>query len=93
MGYAKLGYILRIVGSSRALHSPRYREFRNRLLQARTEAGLTQSELARAIGRSQSWVSKCELGERRVDIIELEDIAQALGKRIDWFSRICGDDR
>ena len=92
-GMSVTAYILSMVGSAKALHSPRYKEFRARLLQARTEAGLTQSELARAIGRSQTWVSKCELGERRVDIIELEDIAQALGKQIEWFGRRYGDDQ
>jgi len=30
-------------------------------------------------------VSKCELGERRVDFVELEDLAKALGKPLDWF--------
>ena len=86
-------HILSGMGSSKALHSPRYKKFLGRLVQARVDAGLTQTELARAIGRSQTWVSKCELGERRVDIIELEDIAQALGKQIEWFGRRCGEEK
>lgn len=73
------------MGSSTSLHSQRYREFLTRLRQARAEAGLTQIELARAVGRSQTWVSKCELGERRVDIVELADLAEALGKPLEWF--------
>lgn len=73
------------MGSSKSLHHQRYRIFLTRLRRARKEAGLTQAELAVAIGKSQTWVSKCELGERRVDFVELEDIASAFGKPVDWF--------
>lgn len=55
------------------------------------EAGLTQAQLADAVGRPQTWVSKCELGDRRVDIVELEDLAAALGKPLSWFARNDGD--
>ena len=54
---------------------------------------MTQAELAQAVRRSQTWVSKCELGERRVDIVELEDLAEALGKPLEWFGRRAGRDR
>lgn len=74
------------MGSSRTLQTGRYAAFLLLLRQAREEAGLTQAELGEAVGRSQTWVSKCELGERRVDIIELEDLAQALQKPLDWFT-------
>lgn len=73
------------MGSSKALQARRYRAFLDRLRQARDEAGMTQAELARAVSRSQTWVSKCELGERRVDFVELEDLAEALGKPLEWF--------
>lgn len=74
------------MGSSKSLHSPRYRVFLARLRQARKEAGLTQVELAHIVSRSQTWISKCELGERRVDFVELEDLAIALGKPLEWFN-------
>ena len=73
------------MGSSKALQARRYRAFLDRLRQAREDAGLTQVELAKALGRSQTWVSKCELGERRVDFVELEDLAMALEKPLEWF--------
>lgn len=63
-----------------------YRAFLTRLRQARTDAGMTQAQLAQAIGRSQTWVSKCELGERRVDVVELSELAEALGKPLVWFN-------
>lgn len=73
------------MGSSKALQTKRYRTFLGRLREARESAGLTQQEVATRLGRPQTWVSKCELGERRVDFVELEDWAAACGKPLDWF--------
>ncbi len=74
------------MGSKTALHTKRYEAFRERLRRARVEAGLTQEEVAARLRRPQTWVSKCELGERRVDFVELEDWASACGKALDWFA-------
>lgn len=49
------------------------------LIAARKESGLTQQELAAQLGRSQSFVAKIELGERRVEVVELVEIARILG--------------
>lgn len=73
------------MGSSTALQTKRYRAFLARLREAREAAGLTQVQVAKKLGRPQTWVSKCELGERRVDFVELEDWATACGKPLDWF--------
>lgn len=48
------------------------------LRQARTEAGFTQIELAKKLERPQSFVSKYEIGERRLDLVELRQICEAL---------------
>ena len=73
------------MGSSTALHTRRYRAFLAKLRRARDEAGLTQVQVAKLVGRPQTWVSKCELGERRVDVVELEDLAAVYGKPLEWF--------
>ena len=57
------------------LHAPRYKQFLDRLRAARLAAGLTQAQVASALGKPQSFVSKCENGERRVDAIEFADLA------------------
>lgn len=49
------------------------------LKQIRVDATLTQAELADKIGQTQSYVSKYENGEQRLDIIELESICKATG--------------
>lgn len=50
------------------------------LRDARVEAGLRQVDLARKLRVHQSRISKYEVGERRVDIIELRQICEALDK-------------
>lgn len=73
------------MGSPTALHTRRYKAFLVLLRQAREEAGMTHVQVARALHRTQTWVSNCELGERRVDVVELEDLARLYGKSMDWF--------
>ncbi len=65
--------------------SPRYKQFLKRLRAARLEAGLTQVQVARTIRRPQSFVSKCESGERRVDVVELEQFAKLYRKPFSYF--------
>ncbi len=70
-----------------ARRSAAYRLFLSRLRQARTEAGLTQVDVAANLRRPQSFVSKCESGERRVDVIELVAFAQLYKKDLNFFVR------
>lgn len=69
----------------RSTHSSRYKLLLRRLQAARLEAGLTQAEVARAVARPQSFVSKCESGERRVDAVELLELARLYGKPVGYF--------
>jgi DNA-binding XRE family transcriptional regulator len=55
------------------------------LREARSEVGLTQAELAARLGRPQSFVSKYESGERRLDLIELSEVCAALGISLENF--------
>jgi transcriptional regulator with XRE-family HTH domain len=50
------------------------------LVQARKEAGVTQEELGRRIGQRQTFVSKFELGERRLDAAEFVEVSRAMGE-------------
>ncbi|HXQ36484.1 MAG TPA: helix-turn-helix transcriptional regulator, partial [Anaerolineales bacterium] len=53
----------------------------------RVEAGFTQSELASRLGTDQTFVSKYESGERRLDILELREVCQATGTDFVMFIR------
>lgn len=68
-----------------AVYDQRYQEIIRRVREARVEAGMTQVEVAQKLGRPNSFVSKVELGERRIDPKELEDFAELFGKPIEYF--------
>jgi transcriptional regulator with XRE-family HTH domain len=63
----------------KSITSRQYSLFLRELRAARKQAGITQFELAVRIGESQSFVSKCERGERRLDIIEVRAFCAAFG--------------
>jgi transcriptional regulator with XRE-family HTH domain len=65
--------------------SAAYRRFLSKLKRAREEAGLNQREAARRLRTTQSYVSRCETGDRRVDIVELQAFARAYGKPVSYF--------
>ena len=59
--------------------------FLKRLRQARKDAGLTQVEVAQRLGKTQSFVTKAERGERRLDVVELRAIARIYRKPMSFF--------
>jgi transcriptional regulator with XRE-family HTH domain len=68
-------------------YSPRYGRFRACLREIRQEAGLTQSALAAKLRKPQTFVSKSELGERKVDFLETLDFCAACGITIAEFTQ------
>ncbi|OFJ47798.1 transcriptional regulator [Janthinobacterium lividum] len=63
----------------KSLHTPSYIIFRHVMADARERQGLTQTELANRLGKPQSFVSKYESGERRLDLVEFLVVCAALG--------------
>jgi transcriptional regulator with XRE-family HTH domain len=57
-------------------HTARYRKLTTALREARERAGLTQADVAARLGTYASFVSKCESGERRLDVIELAELCK-----------------
>ncbi|MBP3983983.1 helix-turn-helix transcriptional regulator [Pseudoxanthomonas helianthi] len=51
----------------------------------RSQARLTQTDVAAALGKPQSYVSKYESGERRLDLVELADLCAVLGVSLQEF--------
>jgi transcriptional regulator with XRE-family HTH domain len=64
----------------KSLKSKEYARLIDILLAARREIGVRQQELAKKLGRPQSFVAKYEGGERRIDVVEFVAIARALGQ-------------
>lgn len=58
----------------KSIHSSEYKTVIKKLREAREAAGLTQAEAAEKLGKPQSYISKIERGERRIDIVELTKI-------------------
>lgn len=64
---------------AKSTHTARYKKLRDLLVAARRDAGLTQAEVASALNKPQSYVSKVESGERRIDPVELLDFLSVMG--------------
>ena len=62
----------------KSIYSEQYTELLNLLKQTRKAASITQEQLAKSPGQTQSFVSKVERGERRLDVVELRAVERAL---------------
>ncbi|GAB3569937.1 helix-turn-helix transcriptional regulator [Amycolatopsis endophytica] len=73
----------------KSIYSAEYQQLCRLLRELRQEAGLTQVQVAERLGVPQSFVSKYETGERRLDVVELRHIATALNSSAaDILSRL-----
>lgn len=69
----------------KSIYSEEHRRIVEKLKQARESAGMTQIEAAERLGRSQSFISKVETGQTRVDLVQLNEFAKLYGKKIEFF--------
>ena len=87
LGLAQVGFqtVFGIIAPNltKSVFTPTYARFRELLIEAREANGLSQAALAERLRRPQSYVSKFERGERRLDVVEFLDVARAL--EIDAF--------
>lgn len=64
---------------AKGLHDERYKAVIGQLVERRREMGLSQAALGAVLGQHQQFVSRYEVGERRLDIVEFIDVARKLG--------------
>lgn len=69
----------------RAIYTKDHNVIVERLKQARIEAGLGQIEVAEKLGRTQSYLSKIESGQRRFDVLQLKEFAKIYKKDLGFF--------
>lgn len=69
----------------KTIHSSEYKTIIEKLRKAREKTGLTQQEVAEKLDKPQSYISKIERGERRIDVVELAELARMYKKRASYF--------
>lgn len=70
---------------AKSKHTQEYYAILELLSTVREQAELRQSDVAERLGVPQSYVSKIELGHRRIDVIELREYCRAIGIGLDEF--------
>ena len=70
---------------AKSIYSKEYKNVIEKLKEARLEAVLKQEDVAKKLEKPQSYISKVERGERRLDVIELEAFAKLYKKSLDFF--------
>lgn len=73
-------------------HTRQYERLLKALREARKGAGLTQLDVAARLGTYASYVSKCEAGERRIDVVELAELCRLYGVKLDELLKSAGID-
>lgn len=71
----------------KSIYTSQQKRLQELLHQLRQQAGLRQIDLAKRLGVPQSFVSKYESGERRLDILELRAVCASLGISLQKFAR------
>jgi len=62
----------------KSLNSPRHELVKSALIEQRKAVGMTQTQVAKRLGKPQSYIAKIERGERRIDIVEMVDLAEVI---------------
>lgn len=70
---------------SKTIYSKGHKALVARITKAREEAGLRQEDAAKLLKKTQSYISKIEAGQRRIDIIQLKEFAKIYKKDLDFF--------
>jgi transcriptional regulator with XRE-family HTH domain len=69
----------------KSIHLAQYATFLKTFREARRRKSITQVDLAERVGETQSFISKCERGERRIDLVELRTFCAAMDITLDEF--------
>jgi transcriptional regulator with XRE-family HTH domain len=75
---------------AKSIYSARQQRLQRLLRQVRTEVGISQTDLAARLKKPQSFVSKYESGERRLDLVELQQVCAGLGiGLVEFVQKFC----
>ena len=69
----------------KTIYSKGHKALIAKITKASKEAGLWQEDAAKLLGKTQSYISKIEAGQRRIDIIQLKEFAKIHKRDLDFF--------
>jgi transcriptional regulator with XRE-family HTH domain len=67
-------------GNQQSVRSPEYAVLIDLVKQARLSSGMTQKEICDKLGKPKNYLNKVERGERRLDVVEVFALCEAMGK-------------
>ena len=70
---------------AKSIYTAEYQKVLKKLKEARSKSGFTQVEISKKLKKPQSYISKIERGERRIDVAELSILAKFYKKSLDYF--------
>lgn len=70
---------------ARGIYSTEHKKLISRLVKARKMTGLNQTEAAKKLGRTQTYLSKIEVGQRKIDVLELKKLAKIYNRPVNYF--------
>jgi transcriptional regulator with XRE-family HTH domain len=70
---------------SKTIYTKGHKALIAKMIEAREESGRSQKDVAKILKRTQSYISKIEAGQRRVDIVQLKEFAKIYKKDLDFF--------
>ncbi len=70
---------------NKTIYSKEHKFLAEQLKKARVEAELDQSKAAEILGKTQSYISKIESGQRRIDVVQLKEFATVYKKPLEYF--------
>ena len=88
LAYTILEYKIEIFKSNtvdKVIYSNDHISIVQRLKKAREDACLDQKQAAEKLGKTQSYISKVEAGQRRIDVVQLKHFARVYEKNLDYF--------
>jgi transcriptional regulator with XRE-family HTH domain len=69
----------------KTIYSKGHKDLIEKLIEARTDASMRQEDAAKLLDKTQSYISKIEAGQRRIDLIQLKEFAKIYKKSLDFF--------
>lgn len=69
----------------RTIFTNEHKQLVEKLKKARKESGLDQKQAAKLLNKSQSYISKIESGQRRIDVVQLRELAKIYNKPLNYF--------